>query len=29
LFDAKPPTADELRQIRALVEAMEKEQETR
>lgn len=24
LFDAKPPTADELRQIRELVEAMEK-----
>lgn len=26
LFDAKPPSADELRQIRELVEAMEKEQ---
>jgi BlaI family transcriptional regulator, penicillinase repressor len=25
LFDAKPPTADELRQIRELVESMEKE----
>jgi predicted transcriptional regulator len=26
LFDAKPPTAEELRQIRELVDAMEKEQ---
>ena len=26
LFDARPPSADELRQIRELVEAMEKEQ---